>query len=111
MTISYEQFQQVDMRVGRITRVEEFAKARKPAFKLWIDFGSTIGIKQSSAQVTRLYSMEKLQDRLVVAVVNFPSKKIADFTSEVLVLGTEVEADVVCLLDPGADAVIGTRVF
>lgn len=111
MTISYDEFMAVDMRVGKITRVEDFAKARKPAYKLWIDFGSEVGIKQSSAQLTVKYSTQDLQDRLIVAVVNFAPKQIADFRSEVLVLGTEVEKDAVVLLDPGQSSVVGSRVF
>ena len=111
MTISYEEFLAVDMRVGKITRVEHFEKARKPAYKLWIDFGSEIGTKQSSAQLTVKYSKQDLQDRLIVAVVNFAPKQIADFRSEVLVLGTEEVKNAVVLLDPGQSAVIGSRVF
>src|SRR5579883_2763188 len=107
MTISYEDFQKIDMRVGRIVRAEEFPKARKPALKLWIDFGPELGIKQSSAQLTHLYTVKQLTNKLIVGVVNFPSKRIADFISEVLVLGTEVEPDVVLLLDPGKDAIVG----
>lgn len=109
--ITYDDFLKVDMRVGRIVAVEDFPKARKPAYKLTIEFGDAIGTRRSSAQITKLYTKEQLQDRLIVGVVNFPPKKIADFTSEVLVLGTETEPDVVKLLDPGAGAVIGSRVF
>jgi tRNA-binding protein len=111
MTISYDEFLAVDMRVGKITRVEDFEKARKPAYKLWIDFGSEIGTKQSSAQLTVKYSKTDLQDRLIVGVVNFAPKQIADFRSEVLVLGTEEEKDAVVLLDPGQSSTIGSRVF
>jgi tRNA-binding protein len=111
MTLCYDDFLKVDMRVGRIVRAEPLSAARKPAYKMWIDFGADIGIKQTSAQVTRLYSLDELPGRLVTAVVNFPPKRIAGFSSEVLVLGTEVEPDCVRLLDPGADALIGSRVF
>jgi tRNA-binding protein len=107
---TYDDFLKVDMRVGRIVRAEEFTKARKPAYKLWIDFAE-LGVKQSSAQITRLYKVDELLDRLVVAVVNFPPRQIADFMSEVLVLGTEIEKDVVQLLDPQVNALPGARVF
>jgi tRNA-binding protein len=111
MAISYDDFLKVDARVGRITKVEDFPEARKPAYKLWIDFGPEIGTKQSSAQVTRIYKKDELSGRLVVAVINFAPKRIAGFSSEVLVLGTEVEPDVVQLLDPGQNAVVGARMF
>ncbi|MCX7930185.1 MAG: tRNA-binding protein, partial [Chlorobi bacterium] len=80
-------FEAIEMRVGRIVRAESFPAARKPAYKLWIDFGALYGIKQSSAQITERYQPETLVGRLVVAVVNLPPKRIADFVSEVLVLG------------------------
>lgn len=111
MTISYEQFLQVEMRIGRIIRAEDFPQARKPAYQVWIDFGPELGVKQSSAQITRLYTRDQLIGRLVVAVVNFEPKRIAGFRSEVLLLGTETEPDVVRLLEPGSDAIIGARVF
>jgi tRNA-binding protein len=110
MTISYDDFLKVEMRVGQVERVEDYPEARKPAYKLWINFGD-LGVKQSSAQLTRLYNKEDLPGRRVVAVVNFAPKQIGKFVSEVLVLGTENEKDVVQLLDPGSDAVIGARVF
>jgi tRNA-binding protein len=109
--ITFDEFLKVDIRVGRIVSVEDFPAARKPAYKLKIDFGSELGILQSSAQVTRLYSKEQLQDRLVVAVTNFPPKQIGPFVSQVLLLGTEVEKDVVALLQPEPNAVLGSRVF
>lgn len=111
MAISYDDFSKVEMRVGRIQRVEPYPEARKPAFKLWIDFGDELGEKRSSAQVTKLYTQEELVGKKIVAVVNFPPKQIGKFISEVLVLGTETEKDAVRLLDPGVDAVIGERVF
>lgn len=110
MTITFADFEKVEMRTGKITRVEVFAKARKPAFKLWIDFGE-FGIKQSSAQLTALYSPETLLGRQVIAVTNFPPKQIADFMSEVLVLGLPDEAGRVTLLAPDHATPLGARVF
>lgn len=108
--ITYDDFLKVDMRVGKIISVDDFPQARKPAYKLTIDFGQ-LGIKQSSAQITRRYAKEDLQDKLVVAVVNFPPKKIAGFNSEVLVLGSESEPDVVILLEPNSGSLPGAKIF
>src|SRR5271163_769265 len=95
--ISVEHFFQSEIRVGRIVKVEDFPKARKASYKLWIDFGA-LGIKQSSAQITRRYTKSDLQDRQVLAVTNFPPRQVADFISEVLVLGIEVaEGDIILL--------------
>lgn len=85
-TTSIEAFFGIDIRVGRLIRVEEFPRARNPAYKLWIDFGE-LGVRQSSAQITDLYAVDELKDRLVLAVVNLPPRQVADFVSEVLVLG------------------------
>ena len=102
-TITYNDFAKIDIRVGKILRVEEFPKARKPAYKLYIDFGE-LGEKQSSAQITNLYKPEDLIGRQIVAVVNFPGKQIADFISEVLVLGaTDGETNAIVLLKPDRD--------
>ena len=108
--ISWEQFEAVDMRVGRVVGVEEFREARVPAWKLEIDFGPELGRKRSSAQVTN-YAPDQLEGRLVVAVVNFPPKQIGPYMSEVLTLGVpDGEGDVV-LLTPERDVPIGGRMF
>jgi tRNA-binding protein len=107
--ISIDDFNRVEMRVGRIIRVEDFPKARKAAYKLWIDFGE-LGVKKSSAQLTLLYGKEELLDRLVVAVVNFPPRQIADFLSEVLVLGAVSDGDDVILLQPDRPVPLGWKI-
>ncbi len=109
--LSYAEFQRVDVRVGRIVRVEDFPAARKPAYKLQIDFGAEIGVKKSSAQLTRHYSKEELLHRLVVAVVNFPPRQIGPFMSEVLTLGVPDSDGAVVLLVPEQDVPIGGRMF
>jgi tRNA-binding protein len=106
-TITFDDFAKVDVRVGRIVAVEDFPEARKPAWKLRIDFGPDLGERKSSAQITN-YSREELEGRLVLAVVNFPPRQIGPFRSEVLTLGTYRD-DVVLLVDPGADAQPGDR--
>ena len=108
--ITYEDFETVDIRVGKIIRADDFSKARKPAYKLWIDFGA-IGIKKSSAQITGLYGKDDLTGRLVVAVVNFPPRQIADFMSEVLVLGVVLDDDKVVLLQPDKNVPLGKRIL
>ena len=107
--ITIDDFIKVDIRVGQIIRVEDFPKARRPAYKLWIDFGE-LGIKKSSAQLTLLYQKEDLLNRLVVAVVNFPPRQVADFSSEVLVLGAVSEGDDVILLQPDRPVPLGWKV-
>jgi tRNA-binding protein len=107
--IDFEQFQAVDMRVGLVVAVDEFPEARKPAWKLTIDFGPEIGVKRSSAQIAH-YSREELEDTLVVGVVNFPPRQIGPFISEVLVLGALDEEKGVVLLRPDRGAEPGSRI-
>ena len=108
--IDFDQFLAVDMRVGRVIAVEDFPEARKPAWKLTIDFGDEIGTKRSSAQVTN-YSREELEGRRVVAVVNFPPRQIGPVLSEVLVLGVPDEEGRVTLLRPDAEVPLGGRMY
>jgi len=107
--ISWEDFEKIDMRVGTILAADDFPKARKPAYRLKIDFGE-LGIKQSSAQITDLYTKEELPGKQVIAVVNFPPKQIADFISECLVLGIYAEDNNVVLLQPERKVENGMRV-
>jgi tRNA-binding protein len=107
--ISFDDFLAVDMRVGRVIAVEEFPEARKPAWKLTIDFGDEIGVKRSSAQITN-YAREELEDRLVVAVVNFPPRQIGPVRSEVLCLGASDGEGRVILLAPDAEVPLGARI-
>jgi len=107
--IELEDFAKVDMRVGRIVRVEDFPEARRPAWKLRIDFGPQIGEKRSSAQITN-YTREQLEGRLVVGVVNFPPRQIGPLRSEVLVLGAVSHAHPVLLLEPDAGSQPGDRI-
>lgn len=93
----FEDFQKLDIRVGEIIRAETFEKARRPAYRLWVDFGDEIGVKKSSAQITDCYSIEDLAGKQVLGVVNFPPRQIADFASEVLILGTYSEQGVVLI--------------
>jgi tRNA-binding protein len=108
--IAYADFDRVEIRVGRIVATEEFPKARRPAFKLWIDFGP-YGTKKSSAQLPTLYTREELLGRQVLAVVNFPPRQIADFMSEVLVLGVPDADGAVVLLQPDREVPLGGRLF
>jgi tRNA-binding protein len=107
--ISFDQFLAVDMRVGRVLAVDEFPEARKPAWKLTIDFGPELGTKRSSAQITN-YAREELEGRLVVAVVNFPPRQIGPFMSEVLVLGASDTEGRIILLHPDTEVPLGARI-
>jgi len=111
MTISYSDFEKIDIRVGRIVIAEEFPQARKPAYKLQIDFGGEVGIKRSSAQITAHYTCADLVGKQVVAVVNFPPRQIGPFISEVLTLGVPDEKGEVVLLSPDHPVPIGGRMF
>lgn len=107
--ISFDDFLKVDIRVGRVTRAEPFPEARKPALKLWIDFGPEIGERRSSAQVTTHYDPDQLVGRLVMAVVNFPPRQIGPVRSEVLVLGFADAEGAIVLAAPDADVPLGAR--
>jgi tRNA-binding protein len=107
--IELDQFLVVDMRVGRVTAVADFPEARKPAWKLTVDFGPEIGVKRSSAQITN-YARDELEGRLVVAVVNFPPRQIGPFISEVLCLGASDAEGRIILLEPRSDVPLGARI-
>jgi tRNA-binding protein len=107
--IEFDEFLAVEMRVGRVTAVEEFPEARKPAWKLTIDFGPEVGVKRSSAQITN-YGRDELEGRLVVAVVNFPPRQIGPFMSEVLCLGASDEEGRIILLEPRSEVPLGARI-
>ncbi len=111
MTISFDDFLKVDIRVGRITRAEPFPQARKPAIRLWIDFGPGLGEKKSSAQITRHYRPETLVGRQVLAVVNFPPRQIGPVLSEVLTLGIPDADGEVVLITPDLDVPPGGRLY
>lgn len=109
--LSFAEFDRVDIRVGRIVDVQDFPAARKPAYKLRIDFGEALGVRTSSAQATKHYRKEDLLNRLVVAVVNFPPKQIGPYMSEVLTLGVPDGDGGVVLLEPKRDVPLGGRLF
>lgn len=110
-TISWDDFARVDIRLGRIVEAEAFPEARKPAFRLKIDFGPELGVKKSSAQITRHYTLDQLVGRKVAAVVNFPPRQIGPFMSEVLTLGFPDAGGEVVLVGVDRDAEIGGRLF
>ena len=107
--ISYEDFVKIDIRVGEVINVEELPNARKPALKLFVDFGPQIGIKKTSAQITDLYSKENLIGKQILAVVNFPPKQIGSFMSEVLVLGLSNESNAIVLIGPDREVPNGQK--
>lgn len=108
--ITWEDFDKIEMRVGTIVKIEDFPEARKPAYKLTIDFGPEIGLKRSSAQITTLYNKKHLKNFQVIAVVNFPPKQIGAFISECLVLGVYNERDDVVLLKPQRETQNGAKI-
>lgn len=109
--ISFEDFLKVDIRVGKVTRAEPYPEARKPAIKLWVDFGSDIGERKSSAQLTRHYEPDTLVGQNVMGVVNFPPRQIGKFMSEVLIIGVPDADGEVVLLKPDKDVPVGGRLF
>ncbi|MGJ3264896.1 MAG: tRNA-binding protein [Salinarimonas sp.] len=109
--ITFDDFLAVDVRVGRIVAAEPFPEARKPAYKLTIDFGPQIGTRRSSAQITRNYRLEELEGRLVLAVVNFPPRQIGKFMSQVLTLGVPDADGEVVLIEPSKDVPVGGRLY
>ncbi|NNK79019.1 MAG: tRNA-binding protein [Litoreibacter sp.] len=109
--ITFDDFLKVDIRVGEVTRAEPYPEARKPAIKLWVDFGPDLGERKSSAQLTAHYTPEALVGKRVMAVVNFPARQIGKFMSEILVLGVPDETGEVVLLTPDLDVPIGGRMY
>lgn len=109
--ISFDDFENVDIRVGTIVRAQDYPQARKPAIKIWIDFGSDIGEKKTSAQITRHYKPQELVGMQVSAVVNFPPRQIGKFMSEVLMLGFPDEYGEVVLINPGKPVPNGGKLF
>ena len=111
MTITYQDFEKIDIRVGKIVQVDAFPEARKPAYKLVIDFGAEIGTKRSSAQIVKHYTKEDLLGRLIMGVVNFPPKQIGPFISETLTLGfADANGDIV-LAEPNKEVPLGSKMF
>jgi tRNA-binding protein len=109
--VEYSDFERVDVRVGRIVKAEEFPQARKPAYKLMIDFGPEIGVKRSSAQLTENYGLSGLEGKLVMGVVNFPPKQIGPYISECLTLGFADADGKVVLASPDKDVPLGARMY
>lgn len=111
MTITYEDFDKVDFRSGKIVKVEPFPRAKKPAYKVWVDFGEEIGIKQTSAQITIHYTPESLLGKQVVGCINLPPKNIAGFVSEFLLVGFPDANDAVCLVTVDIEVPLGKKLF
>ena len=111
MEITFDDFAKVDVRVGTVTRAEPYPEARKPAYKLWVDFGDGIGERKTSAQLTKHYRLEDLPGRQVAAVVNFPTKQIGRFMSDILVLGFPDKDGEVVLIRPDQDVPDGGRLY
>jgi tRNA-binding protein len=109
MSLSFDDFQRLDIRAGTVFRCEAFPEARKPAYKLWIDFGQDVGVKASSARITGLYRPEDVLGRQVLAVVNFPPRQVGPFRSEVLTLGVYVDGETVVLVQPERKVPNGAR--
>ena len=109
--IGFADFLKVDIRVGRILQAEPFPEARRPAIKLWVDFGEPIGLRKTSAQITKYYKPEELPGRQVLAVVNFPPKQIGKFMSEILVLGVPDADGEVVMLSPDREVPLGGRMY
>ncbi len=110
-TIGFDDFLKVDIRVGTVVRAEPYPEARRPAYKVWVDFGAGVGVKKTSAQATAHYTLEDLVGRQVAAVVNFPPKQIGKFMSEVLVLGFPDDAGEVVLIGPERQVPNGGRLY
>ncbi|MEO0254945.1 MAG: tRNA-binding protein [candidate division WOR-3 bacterium] len=108
--VTYRDFEKIEIRVGTIVKVEDFPEAKKPAYKIWIDFGE-LGIKKSSAQITKLYKKEDLLNKQVIAVYNLPPKKIANFISECLILGVILDNNEVVLIQPDRKVPNGKRIL
>jgi tRNA-binding protein len=111
MQVTLQDFEKIDIRVGKIISAKEFPEARKPAYQLEIDFGAEVGIKKSSAQITKHYKTAELVGKQVIAVVNFPPRQIGPFLSEVLTLGLPDEDDQVVLLSPDMSVPIGGKLY
>ena len=109
--IAFDDFEKVNIRVGRVVDAQDFPEAKKPAFKLWVDFGRDIGVKKTSAQVTQNYTKEELVGRMVAGVINFPPRQIGKYMSEFLVLGFPDENGHVTLIAPDKDVPLGGKLF
>jgi len=109
--ISWDDFEKVELRIGTVIEVEDFPEARKPAYKLKVDFGPEIGVRKSSAQLTELYDKQTLNGKQVLAVTNFPPKQIGPFMSECLITGVQTETGAVALVTPDLPVANGTRLF